>query len=158
MVIPGADKTLNRPVVGMFFRLLSPGIISITRKRDDTWDEFLNSMYDDAIIAIVPEGRMMRRNGLDLEGKKMTVRGGVGDILKRIDKGQMVIAYSGGLHHVQVPGEHWYPRLFKTLRIDLEVFEINDFKSSFIEPEGSDEWKRAVIAWLQHGLETKCPE
>ncbi len=34
MVAPGADKTLNRPIVGFFWKLMGPGFISITRKRD----------------------------------------------------------------------------------------------------------------------------
>lgn len=50
MVAPGADKTLNRPFVGIFFKLFSPGMISITRKRDDSWDNFLESIYEDSII------------------------------------------------------------------------------------------------------------
>ena len=113
MVAPAADKTLNRPLVGVFFKLFSPGMIPITRKRDDSWGNFLESIYDDSIILIAPEGRMKRKTGLDLDGKKMTVKPGVVDILAGLDKGQMVIAYSGGLHHVQVPDEG-LPKLFKT--------------------------------------------
>jgi len=34
----------------------------------------------------------------------------------------MLIAYSGGLHHVQVPGK--LPRAFKTVRLRLEIVDI----------------------------------
>lgn len=97
---------------------MSPGITSITRKRDESWDEFMYSLSDDSVVVIAPEGRMMRKNGLDLDGNKMTVKAGVVDILSGLNKGQMVIAYSGGLHHVQIPGEG-LPKLFKTLKLNL---------------------------------------
>lgn len=157
MVAPGADKTLDRPLVGTLFKLFSPGMTKITRKRDDSWTEFLESIYDDAVILIAAEGRMKRKNGLDVEGKKMTVRSGVIDILSRLKSGQMVIAYSGGLHHIQVPGEG-FPKLFKTLKMNLEAMEIPDYKAMFNSAiEGSDEWRKAMLSDLQMRLETRCP-
>lgn len=157
MVAPGADKTLDRPLVGTLFKLFSPGMTKITRKRDDSWTEFLESIYDDAVILIAAEGRMKRKNGLDVDGKKMTVRGGVVDILSRLKNGQMVIAYSGGLHHVQVPGEG-LPKLFKTIKMNLEAFEIPDYKAMFNSVvEGSEQWRKLVLADLQLRLETRCP-
>lgn len=156
MVVPAADKTLNRPVVGAFFKLFSPGMISITRKRDDSWGNFLESIYDDSIILIAPEGRMKRKNGLDLEGKKMTVKTGVADILTGLNKGQMVIGYSGGLHHVQIPDEG-LPHLFKTIKMNLDAFEIADYKAKFFGLIGSDEWKKSIVDDLQFRLETKVP-
>ncbi len=157
MAAPGADKTLNRPIVGAFYKLMSPGITSITRKRDETWDEFMSTISVDSIIVIAPEGRMKRQNGLDLDGNKMTVKPGVADILSDLNLGQMVLAYSGGLHHVQVPGEG-LPKLFKTLKLNIEAFEIPEYKATFSEPVGSKEWKKSVIADLQNRLETKVPE
>jgi len=157
MVAPGADKTLNRPLVGLLYKLFSPGMTSISRKRDDTWQQFLDSIHEDSIIAIIPEGRMKRKNGLDLNGEKMTVRSGVVDILETLHEGQMVIAYSGGLHHVHVPGEKGY-RLFKTLKMNLEAFPIEAYKVRFPHPTGTEEWKKAVLADLQLRLETKLPE
>ena len=157
MVAPGADKTLNRPLAGTFYKLFSPGMTSITRKRDDTWEQFLESICTDSIVVIAPEGRMKRRTGLDLEGKKMTVKPGVVDILNTLDKGQMVIATSGGLHHVQAPGEG-FPKLFKTLSIHLDLFEIEEYKKSFAVEPGSGEWKKAVLDDLQHRLETQIPQ
>ena len=156
MVAPGADKTLNRPIVGTLYKLFNPGLVSITRKRDDSWQQFIDAIYDDAIILIAPEGRMKRRNGLDLEGKKMTVKSGVVGILSGLEKGQIVFAYSGGLHHVQAPDEG-FPHLFKTLKLNLEVFEMADYKTLFSETTGSNEWKKSVLEDMQHRLETKVP-
>ena len=157
MVAPGADKTLNRPIVGFFFKLFSPGMTPITRKRDNSWQEFLESMNPDSIIIIAPEGRMKRKTGLDLEGKKMTVRAGVIDVIKSVDKGQMIFAYSGGLHHVQIPGEG-FPKLFKTLKMDLETFEISEYKAMFNQEEtGSRAWRKSVLDDIQNRLETKPP-
>lgn len=156
MAAPGADKTLNRPLVGTLYKLMSPGITSITRKRDDTWEQFIDSIAKDSIIVIAPEGRMKRKNGLDLDGNRMTVRGGVADLLAGLDKGQMVLAYSGGLHHVQVPGEG-LPKIFKTLKLNIEVFEIAEYKQMFSEPIKTSAWKKQVLDDLQHRLETKVP-
>jgi hypothetical protein len=156
MVAPGATKTLDRPIVGIFFKLFSPGMTPITRKRDDSWQQFLESIYEDSIIMIAPEGRMKRKNGLDLEGKKMTVKPGVVEILSGLDKGQMVFAYSGGLHHVQVPGEG-FPHIFKTLKLNLDVYDIQAYKGCFMAAAGSHEWKKQVIDDMQHRLETKPP-
>lgn len=156
MAAPGADKTLNRPFVGTIFKLFSPGMVSITRKRDDSWKQFLESIRPDSIVLIAAEGRMKRRNGLDLQGKKMTVKPGVTDILAGLDKGQLVLAYSGGLHHVQAPGEGW-PKVFKTIRMNLEVFEIPEYKATFNAEPGSQTWKKLVLDDLQNRLETKPP-
>ncbi len=131
-------------------------MIPITRKRDDSWENFLESIYEDSIILIAPEGRMKRKTGLALDGKKMTVKPGVVDILAGLNKGQMVIAYSGGLHHVQVPNEG-LPKLFKTLKMNLEAFDISEYKNMFSLPAGSDTWKKAVLDDLQSRLETKTP-
>ncbi len=157
MVAPAADKTLNRPIVGFFFKLFSPGMMPITRKRDNSWEQFLDSIYEDSIIIIAPEGRMKRKNGLDLEGKKMNVKPGVVDILKGLNKGQVIFAYSGGLHHIQIPGEGM-PKIFKTIKMNIDTADIADYKASFSEPVGSDAWKKQVLDDLQWRLETKVPK
>ena len=156
MVMPGADKTMERPFVGILFKLFSPGIASITRRRDSSWHHFLDSIGEDSITIIAAEGRMKRKTGLDVFGKKMTVRPGVVDVLGQLHSGQLLIAYSGGLHHVQVPGEGW-PRIFKKLKMDIEAFDIAVYKAGFAEPVGSDEWKKMVLDDLQQRLETKPP-
>ncbi|MCB0405621.1 MAG: hypothetical protein KDD51_12625 [Bdellovibrionales bacterium] len=154
MIIPGADKTLRRPIAGLFFRLLVPGMVEITRKRDYTWDEFLNKMAPQSLIAILPEGRMMRRTGLDVEGKPMSVRGGIVDILEALDSGNMLIAYSGGLHHVQAPGDA-YPKLFKTIRMAFEQIPIKDYKASL--PANVD-FREAVISDLEKRMQAYTPK
>ncbi len=156
MVMPGADKTMDRPFVGFLFKLFNPGIVTITRRRDNSWLEFLDSIGPESITMIAAEGRMKRKNGLDMFGKKMNVRPGVIDVLELLDRGQFVIAYSGGLHHVQAPGEGW-PRLFKTLKMNIEAFDVNEYKARFTGPVGSAAWKKEVLDDLQHRLETKPP-
>jgi len=101
---------------------------------------------------------MKRATGLDSEGRTMSVRGGIADILDSVGEGRMLIAYSGGLHHVQVPGQR-FPRLFQTIRMRLEVVEIGEYRRAMMErgggtPEGS---KAAVIADLEHRRDTFCP-
>jgi 1-acyl-sn-glycerol-3-phosphate acyltransferase len=156
LVVPIASKTIARPVVGFLFKIFSPGTVPITRKRDKSWNNFLDSIYDDSIILIIPEGRMKRRTGLDVEGNKMNVKPGVVDILANLKEGQLAFAYSGGLHHVQAPGEGW-PKLFKTLYIDLEAFDIPAYKAKFDGEIGSYEWKRQMLDDMQNRLETKPP-
>lgn len=157
LVAPGADKTLNRPLVGKFWRFMGPGMIAISRKRDHTWQEFMRSISDDSIITIAPEGRMKRAHGKDLQGLPMSVKGGVADILYELKEGNMLIAYSGGLHHVQFPGQT-FPRLFKTLKMNIEFFEIKKYKERF-ERKGlsASGLKKAIINDLQECLESKCP-
>lgn len=130
--VPGADKTMNRPLVGRFYKYFTPRTVSISRKRDNTWDGFLEGIADDSLVAIAPEGRMMRSNGLDSNGNPMSVRGGIADILHYLKQGKMLIAYSGGLHHVNRPGERTL-RLFKTLHIRFEVLDIEAYLASFGE-------------------------
>ena len=156
MVLPVATKTLDRPLLGFLFKIFNPGMTPITRKRDDSWQQFLESIHDKSIVMIAAEGRMKRKNGLDMYGKKMTVRPGVVDILATLNKGQMIFAYSGGLHHIQVPGEG-LARVFKTIKMNLEVFDIPAYKNSFAGPPGSQTWKKLVLDDMQQRLETRPP-
>lgn len=155
MVAPAADKTLNRPIVGKFWKLLFPGIISISRKMDATWRQFMQALENKSIIIIAAEGRMKRANGLDANGRPMTVRSGVADILDQLDEGKMLVAYSGGLHHIQIPGQK-IPRLFKTMKLNFDILDISDYKNSF--PVEGIQWKRAVVRDMQERLETRCPK
>ena len=41
----------------------------------------------------------------------------------------MLIIYSGGMHHIQAPGEKW-PKLFQTIHARLESADITDYKQS----------------------------
>ena len=155
MVAPAADKTLNRPIVGKFWKLLFPGIISISRKMDAPWRQFMQALENKSIIIIAAEGRMKRANGLDANGRPMTVRSGVADILDQLDEGKMLVAYSGGLHHIQIPGQK-IPRLFKTMKLNFDILDISDYKNSF--PVEGIQWKRAVVRDMQERLETRCPK
>ncbi|MBI3294448.1 MAG: 1-acyl-sn-glycerol-3-phosphate acyltransferase [Deltaproteobacteria bacterium] len=92
-ILPGADITMSRPIVGWFFRLVSSSTVPISRRRDKTWSAFLERVRRDSIILIAAEGRMKRSNGLDKNGNPMTVRGGVSDLLERVNDGKMAIAY-----------------------------------------------------------------
>ncbi|MAX67679.1 MAG: hypothetical protein CME66_12145 [Halobacteriovoraceae bacterium] len=154
MVAPGADKTLNRPIVGLFWKIMAPGLISITRKRDSSWKKFLTAIQNRSVIVIAPEGRMKRASGLDSEGKPMTIRSGVAEIIPELEDGRILIAYSGGLHHVQHPGEH-FPRLFKTIKLNLETIEIDDYKSLF-KSQGI-QLRKDIVADLEKRLKTNCP-
>lgn len=127
-VIPVADKTLNRPLIGPFFRLLGKNVVSITRKPDETWRQLLRSIDTQGMVIILPEGRMKRETGLDLDGQPLTVRGGVADILEDLPEGRMLIAYSGGLHHIQVPGQR-LPRLFKSIHLSIENLDIAGYRT-----------------------------
>ncbi len=130
-VIPVAAKTLDRPIVGRFFQLLIPQPVSITREADDTWAKVLECTEDASMVLILPEGRMRRRTGLDSKGQPMTARGGVADILRAMDDGQLLMAYSGGLHHIQIPGQ-LLPRLFRTIRMNFELLDLHDYKQEML--------------------------
>lgn len=126
-VIPVADKTLERPIVGPFFRLVGQHVVSITRKADETWKQLLERVDPQGMVIILPEGRMARENGLDLDGRPLTVRGGVADIFEALPGGRMLIAYSGGLHHIQVPGQR-LPKLFRDIHLTIENLDIGAYR------------------------------
>jgi hypothetical protein len=156
-VVPAAEKTVKRPIVGVFFRSIAAHVVSISRERDHTWRTVLARIDPDSMVLILPEGRMMRRNGLDSHGQPMTVRGGIADILEAIPAGRMLLAYSGGLHHVQAPGDRW-PRLFRRLWLNLEVVEIADYREARRREATSDAgFKRAVVTDLERRRDLYCP-
>ncbi len=155
-LVPIADKTIARPIVGRFFKALAPHFTSITRQADHTWQSVLDRLEGHAMVVILPEGRMMRANGLDKHGKPMTVRGGVADILRATPGGRMLIVYCGGLHHVQVPGQH-FPKLFKTLRIAFEMVDVAAYKDSLGHGQGSGRFKARVKADLEERRDRYCP-
>lgn len=154
-VVPAADKTTGRPLVGMVFKFVARNVIAITRERDHTWFEVLETIDPDSMVVIAPEGRMMRANGLDAQGKPMTVRGGIADILQVIPSGRMLIAYSGGLHHVQIPGER--PKIFKTVRLRVEDVDIASYREKLMRVGGESNFKRAVIADLERRRDLYSP-
>lgn len=155
--VPAAEKTTSRPIVGQFFKLVGAHVVSISRERDHTWREVLAHIDPDSMVVILPEGRMKRSNGLDSKGHPMTVRGGIADILEAIPEGPMLIAYSGGLHHVQAPGEH-LPRPFRTIRMNFELVDIATYRAERMrEADGPIAFKRAVVEDLERRRDLHCP-
>ncbi len=156
LLAPGADITLNdRAIVGKVYHSLFPGLIPISRNRDESWHNFMDMVNEDSLVAILPEGRMKRRTGLDKHGNPMTVRGGIADILAKKQTGKILFLYSGGLHHIQAPGDK-LPRVFKSIRANFELMEISEYKQILPYKEG-DDFRDAVLADMQHRLETCLP-
>ena len=111
----------------------------------------------DSMVLILPEGRMMRRNGLDSQGQPMTVRGGIADILESTPSGRMLLAYSGGLHHVQAPGER-LPRPFRTVYLNLESVDIAEYRAArAAEAPPGVAFKRMVVEDLERRRDAYCP-
>ena len=155
-VVPAADKTTDRPLVGIVFRFVAHHVIAITRQRDDTWFQVLRKIDPDSMVVIAPEGRMKRANGLDLHGRPMSVRGGIADILQAVKDGRMLIAYSGGLHHVQIPGK--MPRIFKTVRLRVENVDIAEYIAEITRRGGEEEFKKNVMKDLDGRRDRYAPE
>ncbi|HEX2254548.1 MAG TPA: 1-acyl-sn-glycerol-3-phosphate acyltransferase [Thermoanaerobaculia bacterium] len=157
-VVPVAAKTLERPLVGAFFRRVAAHVVPLSRDRRGSWRSVLGKIDDPKLmVVILPEGRMMRRTGLDGEGRPMSVRGGIADLLQAIPEGRMLLAYSGGLHHVQAPGEH-LPRLFRTVRMSFELVDVRDYRERLMAAAGGEEsFRRTVMADMDHRLVTHCP-
>lgn len=157
-VVPIAQKTANRALVGKLFGFIAKHVISITRNRDETWNEVLRKIDPDAMVLILPEGRMKRPGGMDAHGRPMTVRGGITEIIQTIGEGRCLLAYSGGLHHVQAPGERW-PRLFRTIHMNLEVLDIASYRDEMTAQGGGepDGYRKAMIADLERRRDLNCP-
>jgi hypothetical protein len=153
-VVPAADKTTGRPLVGLVFKVVAHSVIAISRERDHTWFAVLEKIDPNSMVIIAPEGRMKRANGFDLNGNPMTVRGGIADILLAIKSGKMLLAYSGGLHHVQVPGH--IPNVFKTVRMRLEIVEIAQYIEKMMENGGPDAFKKNVMRDLDSRRDRYC--
>ena len=156
LVVPGADITLQRPILGRFFKFLIPGAIPITRKKDESWQKFLAHIKPSSLVAILPEGRMKRSSGFDKDGLPMSVRGGIADILKLIDDGKALFVYSGGLHHIQTPGQK-LPKLFQRVKVNLEVLNISSYKAGLKE-KSFKAFKANIISDLNFRLKNSVPK
>ncbi len=155
-VVPVADVTTSRPLVGKLFRNLTPNVVSVTRERDESWDDFMSRVdTPGSITAMLPEGRMMRATGLDSRGNPMTVRGGLSDILQRIPAGRILLLYSSGLHHVHTPGD-WSPRFFRPVRGKIETLDIPSWRDSLLNPLDPEGFKVAVIEDLTRRRDRWC--
>ncbi len=154
-VLPVAEKTMKRPV-GLFFRFLVRHTVTVTRQRDSTWEEVLSKIDSRALVIILPEGRMKRRNGLDSKGREMTVRAGIADILEALPDGRILTVYSGGLHHIQAPGE-LLPRPFKPILCRFEMIDIEKFKRDLAVKYPDLAFRKAVISDLTERRDAYCP-
>jgi len=154
VVIPGADITLSRPIVGRIYKFVFPQMIPISRKRDHTWKEFMNVVQEDSLVVIAPEGRMKRENGLDKHGKPMTIKGGIADILMEKSCGHLLIGYSGGLHHVQKPGQRKI-RFFQTIKMRFEKIDIQEYKASLDSEKVG--FKERMIEDLTYRMKKNTP-
>ena len=155
-VVPVADKTAVRPIVGRLFRFMARHVVPVTRERDETWAEVLERLRDErALIVILPEGRMKRRTGLDLDGNPMTIRGGIADILESVPDGRLFIGYSEGLHHIHAPGDR-FPRLFRRVWLGAEVLDIPTYRRELRDRHGPDRFKAAVIQDLTERRDRYC--
>jgi acyltransferase-like protein len=155
-VIPAADKTTGRPFVGLIFRFVAHHVIPITRERDHTWFEVLDRVDPKSMVIIAPEGRMKRETGLDLHGNPMTVRGGIADVMLAVERGRMLLAYSGGLHHVQIPG-HKTVRVFQKVRMNIENLDLSDYIARQMANGGPEQFKRNVREDLELRRDENCP-
>jgi hypothetical protein len=153
-VVPAAEKTTVRPLVGLVFKFVAHSVIAISRERDHTWFAVLEKIDPDSMVIIAPEGRMKRANGLDLNGNPMTVRGGIADILLAVKSGKMLVAYSGGLHHVQVPGH--IPNVFKTVRMRLEIVDVAPYIEQMMANGGAEAFKKNVMKDLDARRDKYC--
>lgn len=154
VAIPVAEKTLKRPVVGFLWKILAPGIIPLGRRRDSSWFKFLTLIEKNKIIIIAPEGRMKRENGLDSRGNPMSVRSGIAEIISEIKEGNILIAYSGGLHHVQHPGE-LIPRIFQKITLNLELVDIKTYKAQFSQDE--IQFRKDIVSDLEERIQKNTP-
>lgn len=157
-VVPVAEKTASRPLVGRFFSWVAAEVVPVTRDRDESWERYVaRAAAPGRLAVLLPEGRMKRRDGRDARGEPMTVRGGIADLIRTIPEGRMLLAYSGGLHHVQAPGEPW-PRPLEELRMRLELVEIAEYRRRLLESAGRDRFKAAVIRDLTRRRDEHCPK
>jgi hypothetical protein len=157
--VPIADITIDRPIVGIFWRFIAGNIVPVSRERDATWDKVMESIHDpDAMVIILPEGRMKRASGLDKYGRNLQVRGGIADLLMSIPDGELLLAYSQGLHHIQIPGQH-LPRFFKPVRMRLEIQGIRALRESLmagLDPGDAMAFRKRVIQDLTERRDRYC--
>lgn len=157
--VPIADVTTNRPIIGWFWRNVAGNVVPVSRERDHTWEEVLSSVDDpEAMVIILPEGRMKRGNGLDKHGRPMRVRGGIADLLKCFPEGKMLLCYSQGMHHIQIP-DQGLPKLFKPVRCRFEELDIARYRERLQEGlDAGDEqaFRKRVIADLTERRDRYC--
>lgn len=155
LVFPAADITYDRKIFGTFLKCIGVSVKSLTRKRDSSWFDFLSEIRKDSVLVFVPEGRMKRKTGLDKEGKPMTVRGGIADVLPHFKDKEMLFIYSGGLHHVLAPGDKML-KIFKRIHFSLEKLSVSDYMKRFTENDKLN--KEALVKDLERRRDNFCPK
>lgn len=156
-VVPIASKTMERRGAGWIFRFAGRRVVPVSRRRDLTWEQVLRHCCGPKALTIIfPEGRMMRRTGLDSEGRPMTVKAGVADLIAGIDSGRMLLVYSGGLHHVAAPGDR-FPRLFREISARLEVVDVPAYRESLGGTRDMDAFRRRVVEDLTRRRNRHAP-
>lgn len=156
LVFPAADSSLQKPQ-GKMLKLFAPRVASLSRKRDETWQAFLDQLASDPILIFMPEGRMKRPDGLDKEGQPMTVKSGICELLPKFSGETMIIAYSAGLHHVMAPGQS-IPRPFRKLAVNLEALDVDEYLASFADIEDERQRRSAICQDLEHRRDRHCPQ
>ena len=154
-VVPIADVNFDKPFIGTVLKALAPKAVRLTRRRDKSWTSFMEQVHEESLIAIAPEGRMKRLNGLDKNGEPMTVKGGIADVIRNFEKGRMLMLYSGGLHHIYPPGKR-IPRVFKKISVRMEFCGIPDYKDRIGEISPF-EFTKEVIRDLEQRRDLYCP-
>lgn len=137
-LVPIASKTINRPLSGKLWRLVAGNVVSVSRERDETWKRVMDSVDPRSMAIILPEGRMKRIDGRDAFGRPLTVRGGIADLIEAAGAGKMLFAYSQGLHHVHIPDHNFLPKLFRTVRLRLEVFDVAEYRQAMLARAGCE--------------------
>jgi hypothetical protein len=156
LIFPVAEETLVRPVIGRILRLLAPRVLAISRRRDRSWEDFLTAIRKtDSILIYLPEGRMKRVDGFDKNGGAMTVRGGLLDVLQTFSGSDMMIVYSGGLHHVLAPGQI-IPRPFQTIEVALEFSGVDGYLQSH-QLDSAEILKQTVARDFERRRDIYCP-
>ena len=151
-IFPIADVTYNRPIVGRLFRFFAPKVVMLSRRRDKTWDHFLSIVDERDTMVFLPEGRMKRPNGLDKDGRPMTVRGGLVDIMLAMQQGTLIFCYSQGLHHIFAPGDR-YPKILRSAGIKFESIDIADYMKQFA---AAQDLRLAVMSDLEERRDRFC--
>jgi hypothetical protein len=152
-LLPGADTTMDRPLVGRIFKWMVPKSVTLTRRKDSSWERFLSAIDAGTIVLLFPEGRMRRRGGFDKHGRPMTVRGGIADVLERIDDGDLLLVYSEGLHHVHAAGDR-FPSPFQQVRCRFEQIPIRRYKE--LMGVGDVHFARNVMHDLEKRRDEHC--
>jgi len=76
--------------------------------------------------------------------------------LAAVDEGQMVVVYSGGLHHVQAPGE-LVPRPARQVRARIDLVDIPTYKAELGGTDDMAAFRAAVIKDLTERRDELCP-